>query len=573
MRQSGEGTQISHVLEAPGDPQWSPDGKWVGFTMFVPKAAKWDIDLPAPPEGANWTPAPRYVDRLHFRQDREGFQRSGLVHLFVIPADGGTPRDLTPGEWSVGVRFDGLVNGANWSWRADGKTIVVDGLNDADADFRFNESNIFTVDINSGAARGLTPAKGTWTSPLFSPDGSQIAFVGLPSPANDSAYHASALYVMNADGSGLRDLSSKFDRDPEELRWAADGSAIYFTAQDRGSINVHRLALKGCEKGACAVEAITTGAQALSLGSLSKNGIAAITRSAPKEPRDIYRLDLRRMGAPVRLTHTNDATLARIHLGEVEEVWYQSAPGVRVQGWIVKPPGFDAKKTYPLILSIHGGPQAMSDVGFSYAFQNWAANGFVVLYTNPRGSTGYGTAFGNAINHNYPGPDYTDLMAGVDTLIGRGYVDTQNLFVTGCSGGGVLTSWVIGHTTRFAAAAVRCPVIDWISMAGETDIPLFTHGFFEKPFWEQPDMWLKESPLMYVGNVTTPTVLMTGELDRRTPMPQTEEYYVALKMRHVPTALLRFAGEFHGTGSKPSNFMRTQLYVLSWFRKYGKGLN
>ena len=564
---ASDGTPISHLTEAPGDARWSPDGKWVAFTMFVPKPSVWTIDLPAPPEGAKWTAAPRYVDRLHFRQDGEGFQRTGLVHLFVIPADGGTPRDLTPGDWSVGARFDGLVSGASWSWSPDGNTIAVDGLKDADADYRYLDSNIFTIDVNSGAVRLLTPARGSWTSPLFSPDGKHIAFVGIPAPATDSAYHAQSLYLVSPDGSGLRNLSPTFDRDPSELAWSADGSTVYFTAEDRGSINVFAAPLTG------GVKAVTTGVQVLSLGSLAKNGIAAVTRATPLEPADVYRLDLRRAGAPVRLTRVNEDVLGRIKLGAVEEIWYQSAAGVRVQGWIVKPPSFDRTRKYPLILSIHGGPQAMSTPAFNYRFQNLAANGFVVLYTNPRGSTGYGTAFGNAINHQYPGPDYDDLMAGVDSVLGRGYIDPQNLFIMGCSGGGVLTSWVIGHTTRFAAAGVLCPVIDWISMAGQTDIPLFTYSFFERPFWEQPAQWLKQSPLMYVGNVTTPTVLMTGDLDMRTPMPQTEEYYVALKMRKVPTALLRFAGEYHGTGSKPSNFMRTQLYLMSWFRKYGKGLH
>ena len=239
-----------------------------------------------------------------------------------------------------------------------------------------------------------------------------------------------------------------------------------------------------------------------------------------------------------------------------------------MQAWIVKPPDFDAKKKYPLILEIHGGPFAMYNVAFNYMFQNFAANDFLVLYVNPRGSTGYGTEFSNGIDHNYPGPDFDDLMAGVDTTIAKGFVDTSRMYVSGCSGGGVLSSWVIGHTNRFAAAAVRCPVIDWLSMSGNTDIPLFTYSFFKKPFWEDPSDWLAHSSLMSVGNVTTPTLLMTGVLDRRTPMPQTEEYYAALKVRGVPATLLQFEGEYHGTGSKPSNFIRTQLYMMSWFKKY-----
>jgi dipeptidyl aminopeptidase/acylaminoacyl peptidase len=282
----------------------------------------------------------------------------------------------------------------------------------------------------------------------------------------------------------------------------------------------------------------------------------------------VVRLSLRTPKVITRLTAVNDDVLANKRLGAVEEVWYPSTGGARAQGWIVKPPSFNPSKKYPLILEIHGGPHGMYNVGFNYMFQNFAANGYVVLYLNPRGSTGYGTDFGNAIDRAYPSVDYDDLMAGVDTLVGRGYVDVERMYVSGCSGGGVLSSWVIGHTDRFAAAAVRCPVIDWISMAGETDIPLFTYNFFDAPFWEKPEQWLKQSSLMYVGKVTTPTVIMTGELDLRTPIPQTEEYYSALKYRKVPTVMLRFSGEYHGTASKPTNFMRTQLYMMSWFQKY-----
>jgi dipeptidyl aminopeptidase/acylaminoacyl peptidase len=239
-----------------------------------------------------------------------------------------------------------------------------------------------------------------------------------------------------------------------------------------------------------------------------------------------------------------------------------------VQGWIVKPPNFDASRKYPMIMEIHGGPHGMYNVAFNYMYQNFAANGYVVLYTNPRGSTGYGSAFGNAIHLRYPGVDYDDLMAGVDSLVNRGYIDTRSMYVGGCSGGGVLSSWVIGKTNRFAAAAVRCPVMNWMSFAGTTDVPYFTHQWFEKPFWEDPTRWLEQSPLMYVGKIQTPTLIMTGELDLRTPMAQSEEFYVALKMRGVPTSLLRFQNEFHGTSSRPSNFMRTQLYMMSWYRKY-----
>jgi dipeptidyl aminopeptidase/acylaminoacyl peptidase len=221
------------------------------------------------------------------------------------------------------------------------------------------------------------------------------------------------------------------------------------------------------------------------------------------------------------------------------------------------------------MLSIHGGPHSMYNVGFNFAWQEHAANDYVVLYTNPRGSTGYGSEFGNAIKNAYPGKDFDDLMRGVDEVVARGYVDTDNLFVYGCSGGGVLTSWIVGHTDRFAAASANCPVTNWFSFVGTTDGPNWYRNFEKHP-WEDPSEHLRRSPIMYVGNVRTPTMLMTGVNDLRTPITQTEEFYQALKVRKIPTAMVRFNDEWHGTSSKPSNFIRTQLYLRDWFTKHAR---
>jgi dipeptidyl aminopeptidase/acylaminoacyl peptidase len=221
------------------------------------------------------------------------------------------------------------------------------------------------------------------------------------------------------------------------------------------------------------------------------------------------------------------------------------------------------------MLSIHGGPHSMYNVAFNFGWQEHAANGYVVLYTNPRGSTGYGSAFGNAIKRAYPGKDYDDLMAGVDAVIAKGYVDTQNMFVYGCSGGGVLTAWIVGKTDRFAAASANCPVTNWLSFVGTTDGASWYRNFDKLP-WEDPSEHLRRSPLMLVGNVKTPTMLMTGVNDLRTPISQTEEYYEALKVRKVPTAMIRFNDEWHGTSSKPSNFARTQLYLREWFTRHAR---
>ncbi len=560
MDAEGAVTQVTRVEETPADARWSPDGKAISFALLVPDSTLWKISMPQAPPGAKWTAAPRVVDDLHYRQDRVGFMKQGFTHLFLVPAEGGTPRQLTAGHWNVGARFDGLSGRVGYDWTPDGKTLVFDGLRDTTGDAQYRVSRIYALDVATGAIRTLVSRPGYWADPTVSPDGRTVAFAGADS--SGQTHRTSDLYTIGIDGSGIRDLSRSLDRDPGDLTWAPDGKAIYFTAPDRGAINVHVADLAG------GVRDVTQGAQVVSLASVARTLVAVGVLSDPTHPADVVRLDLRKPQGLARLTHVNDDIVADKRLARTEEIWYGSSGGTRVQGWIVTPPSFTAGKKYPLLLEIHGGPFAMYNVGFSYMFQNFAANGYVVLFVNPRGSTGYGDRFSNGIDHDYPGPDYDDLMAGVDAVIGRGFVDTTRMYVAGCSGGGVLSSWVIGHTTRFAAAAVRCPVIDWIAMAGQTDIPLFTYSFFHQPFWEKPDEWLAHSSLMYVGHVTTPTLLMTGELDRRTPIPQTEEYYAALKMRHVPTVMLRFNDEFHGTGSKPSNFMRTQLYMLSWFEKH-----
>ncbi|MFN2445540.1 MAG: prolyl oligopeptidase family serine peptidase [Vicinamibacterales bacterium] len=558
----GEGapSQVTQVEHAPADIDWSPDGKQLGFTMLVPKTSTWEIPMPKPPEGAHWTKAPAVIDRLHYRQDRKGYTEPGFTHLFVVPSDGGTPRALTSGDWNVGARFDGMSGAVGWDWSPDGRTIVVDGLDRPDADLRYRDSDIFAIDVATASLRKLIAEPGSWATPEISPDGRLVAFTGHAD--TKASYQSAELYVVGFDATGVRKISGTLDRDVGNLQWAADGSGVYFTADDRGTSNVHFAPLSG------AVRSVTTGTHMLSLSGPPAKDTAVGVRSAPHLPPDVVRFNLSQPGTPTQITRLNEDLLAGVTLGEVEEIRYDSTGGAKVQGWIVKPPTFEKTKQYPLVLEIHGGPHGMYNVAFNFMFQSFAAKGYVVLYTNPRGSTGYGSAFGNAIERAYPSVDYDDLMAGVDATLAKGFVDSRNMFVGGCSGGGVLSSWVIGHTDRFAAAAVRCPVTNWLSFQGHTDIPFFTANFFDAPFWEKPEQWLKQSPLMYVGNVKTPTLLMTGVLDMRTPMPQTEEYYTALKMRGVPTKLLRFEGEYHGTSSKPSNFMRTILYMDEWYKEH-----
>lgn len=553
MDAEGGTTQISHLTDTPSALEWSPDGRTIAFNMNVPVHDTWRIAMPTPPKGAKWIDPPKVVTRLNYRSDRIGYTDDYFRHIFVIPADGGTAHQVSKGDWNYSA--------ANFS--ADSKWLVYSGLFEPNAEMAYRKSNVYVANVETGATKQLTHRNGTSAQPLFSPDGKTIAFISADS-GDHSAWAESKLYMMNADGSNVHLASGDLDRPITGVIWAPDNSGVYFNVESSGSKNMYFASTAG------QFHPVTSGAQVLTVSDVGKNGLVVGVRSTPIKPNDVVSFKLPRSGTTstfTQLTAVNDDVLSGKDLAQTEEIWYTSKDGLKIQGWVVKPPGFDPAKKYPLILDIHGGPQAMYNVGFSFARQDDAAAGYVTLYTNPRGSTGYGAKFTNEIKNAYPDKDFDDLMAGVDTVVGRGYIDQKNMFVTGCSGGGVLTAWTVGHTNRFAAAAARCPVIDWISFVGETDGASW-YGNFEKPFWEDPSEYLRRSPIMYVGNVKTPTMLMTGVLDLRTPIPQIEEFYRALKEHGTPTVMIRMNNEYHGTSSTPSNFLRTQLYLRSWFEKY-----
>jgi dipeptidyl aminopeptidase/acylaminoacyl peptidase len=552
MDAEGATTQITRLEQSPSNIAWAPDGKSIAFTMLVPRRDTWPIRMPARPEGARWTEAPRIVESLTYRQDRQGFVDQGLDQIYVVPAEGGTERRITDGQYDYGGAF---------SFTPDGREVVFSAGRGQNWEREYRQTEVYALNVATGGIRPITSRSGPDTSPTVSPDGRWIAYLGYDYTTD--TYIDNELYVVGLNGTGQRHMTPKFDRSPDNLTWAPDSSGIYFTADDSGSRNLHLAPLDG------PISMVTKGVHLVSLSDVNKSGQAVGTLTSFHKPGDIISFSLSNPGVLKQLTHVNDDVLSEVKLGEVEELWYTSVDNFRIQGWLIKPPDFDPAKKYPLMLSIHGGPHSMYGVGFNFAWQEHAANGYLVLYTNPRGSTGYGSAFGNAIKYAYPGKDFDDLMKGVDAAIAKGSVDTRNLFVYGCSGGGVLTAWVVGHTNRFAAAASQCPVINWISFVGNVDgNPLRWYDDFEKFPWEDPSEHLRRSPLMYVGNVKTPTMLMTGVLDMRTPISQTEEFYQALKAVGVPTAMLRFNGEYHGTSSRPSNFLRTQLYLRYWFEKY-----
>jgi len=501
------------------------------------------------------------VEDVRWRGDGQGILPRGFHHLFVVPADGGNPRQVTRGDFH---------HRGTLAWTADSAGLVFSANREPDWERSPVDSELHLVDIASGEVRTLTSREGPDGSPAVSPDGKWVAYTGFDDRRN--GHEIGRLSILSLDGGEPRMLLADLDRSVENPRWDPSGEAIWFQYDDQGRTKVARVTLKD----ELAVLVSDLGGTSLGRpypgGSFSLGGgRIAYTRTAPARPADVAVVAA---GAePVTLTALNEDLLGHRTLGAVEELWTESShDGLRVQGWLVKPPDYVDGQQYPLLLEIHGGPYANYGERFSAEMQLYAAAGYLVLYTNPRGSTSYGEAFAAEIHGAYPGNDYHDLMSLVDAAIARGDVDAERLFVTGGSGGGVLTAWCVAQTDRFAAAVVAKPVINWFSHTLTADSAVyFTRNWFTAMPWEDPEQYWLRSPISRVADIDTPTMLLTGEDDWRTPMAESEQLYQALALRGVPTALVRFPGASHSIASKPSRLTAKVAYVLAWFTRHDPG--
>jgi acylaminoacyl-peptidase len=562
---SGQMSRITNLQQPPAGIVWSPDGRQLAFTNLVPKAAARVAEVPGAPPGATWAEPARVTDDLVYRFNGPGYLTPGYVHLFVVPAEGGTPRQISSGDYQHG----GVFRASEAVWSPDGRFLIMSANRRDDWEAEPLDTEVWEFSVADGSARALTDRRGPDGGPVVSPDGRRIAYVGFDD--RYQGYQVSKLYVMNRDGSGSRLVSAALDRDVQNPRWAADGSGLFFQVDDQGNTRIAFHPLNGAPRTLAANVGGTGSAYSGGSYTVSADGTVAFTTSTPSLPADVAVL---RPGAtgPRVVTSVNADVLAARRLGAVEEIRYASSrDGREIQGWIVKPPDFDPSRKYPLIIEIHGGPFANYGDRFDYEKQMMAARGFVVLYTNPRGSTSYGEEFGNLIHHAYPGDDFFDLDSGVDAVVAKGYVDPTRLFVTGGSGGGVLTSWMIGRTDRFAAAATVYPVINWTSFVLTADIGNWTAKYwFPGLPWDHAENYESRSLLSVVKNVKTPTLVMVGEEDYRTPVSESEQYYQALKLLGVEAAMVRMPGEPHGIRRRPSHWMAKIESILGWFDRSRK---
>ena len=557
---SGQTVRVTGLPDSPQALAWSPDDRRIAYLMTVPDDGPKLGSAPEKPEGANWAKPLEIIDKVTYRTDEGGYVKPGFDKIFMVDSDGGAPRQLTFGAYHDGAP----------EWTPDGRALVFSALRNADWELAGRNSELYRLDLSSGAVTQLTNRNGPDGAPEVSPDGRSIAYLGFDD--TPKAFIQSHIYVMPANGGAPRLVAPNLDRDVNQIEWSADGRALYAAYEENGSVTVSRIGLDG------SVRPITHdvgggGYDRPYAGggfSVARNGTVAFTTTPVERPADVA---ISTGGAARQLTHLNDLTLAAKRLASMRTIDVTAPDGGRVPSWIMLPPTWQPGQRVPMILEIHGGPYSSYGPHFSTDYQLYAASGYAVLFTNPRGSTGYGQAFADGIDKTYPDSDFSDLMASVDAAVAQGYADPNNLFVTGGSGGGILTAWIVGKTDRFKAAAAQKPVINWTSMALTSDgVPFFGRYWMGKEPWEDYQSYWARSPLSQMANVKTPTLVVVGANDYRTPVSEAEQFYAALKLRHVPTALVKVPDASHGgIAARPSQSAAKAAAIIAWFDKYRTG--
>jgi len=556
---TGQIAKLSQLEMSPGNITWSPDGKLIAFTMFKSEKLPVVIKMPQKPKGANWAKPARITNRLKHEADGRGYLKPGFTHIYTIPSQGGTPEQITSGNYN---------HTGTLSFSPDSKSIYFSANRVEDWEYDFRNSEVYNVDIYTKLIKVLTSQKGPDFSPKVSPNGKKIAFLGFKD--NVQTHQNRVLYLMNSSGKNRTTISGNFDNSISNIVWDSLGNGLYFTYDEKGNSKVDYISLNGKVTKLADNLGGTTIGRPYASGSFSvaKNGTIVYTHTRPEYPSELAVIKDKKSSKLI--TNLNEDLLSRKVLGKTEEVWYTSSfDGRKIQGWLVKPPFYDSRKKYPLLVENHGGPILNYGDRFTSEIQLYAAGGYVVFYPNPRGSTSYGEEFANLLYNNYPGQDYNDVMDGVDYLVKKGIVDNNKLFVTGGSAGGIMTAWMIGKNKRFKAAVVVKPVMNWISKTLVADNYFgYANSRYPGQPWENFETYWKFSPLSLVGNISTPTMVMVGMNDLRTPPSEAKQLYHALKLRKIETVLVEIPGASHGIAKKPSNLISKVAHVLAWLNKY-----
>ncbi len=552
-------SRLTQLDRSPRGLSWSPDGTQIAFSKLVPESEPKLVSPPKKPKGAKWAPHPRVITRLKHESDGSGYIEPGFSHLFVIPAEGGTARQITKGD---------LHHRGTPVWAKNGESFIISSNLNDNWEYDWRNSEIYQIQLSDGTSKALTNRKGPDHSPALSPDGNRILYLGYDDKVQ--TYQNTKVFIMNFDGTGKKEIKTGLDLSISNPSWNTDGKGFYFQYDEKGNTKIGYSSISGKTREVAKDLGGTSIGRPYGGGNYSQSGVYTIvyTHTTPYHPSELAIVGSD--GQTSLLTDLNSDILGHRSLGKVEEIWYKSSVGnLDIQGWIVYPPDFDPSKKYPLILENHGGPIANYGDRFSPEMQLYASAGYVVFYPNPRGSTGYGEEFGNLLYHNYPGDDYHDVMSGVEAMIQKGYIAENQLFVTGGSAGGIMTAWIIGKNNRFRAAAVVKPVMNWVSKTLTADNYYgYANSRYPGQPWENIETYMKFSPVSLVGNIETPTLVMVGTADLRTPLSEAKQLYHALKIRKIETALVEIPGSYHFISNKPSQLITKIDHILAWFALY-----
>ncbi len=575
----GEARPLTDLPKGAGGPVWSPDGRTIAFSSTTVSK-----DFDKKKDGEEKSDV-RVITKAVYRFNGTGYlepDRPGHIWTVDVPK--------TPGEAQKAKQItSGQFSENDVVWSRDGSEIYFTSRRVLEPYYETPHADLYVVKASGGDSTKITSLDGPIQQMALSPDGTRMAFNGAIDLGKDGvqrSYSQPDLFITSLQpGSTPKNLTANYDYDiaggvggdqapprgnaPSKPFWSKDGRFIYVVAAEEGRSNLKRI---DAETGK--VEPVTNGDHEVFAYSATPDASQAVLLiSSTTNIGDLHALDVASHGLR-RLTNINQDLFSKLNLTEPAMIWYNSFDGKRIQAWVQRPPDFQEGKKYPMIINIHGGPHAAYGYTFDHEIQWMAAKGYVVLYPNPRGSTTYGQDFGNIIQYHYPGDDFKDLMAGVDDLIKRGWVDPDRLGVTGGSGGGLLTNWVIGHTQRFKAAVAQRDIADWSDFWYTADFTLFTPNWFRGAPWEQEADFKARSPITYIQQMNTPLMLIEGEADYRTPPAAGgEQMFRALKYRKIPTVMVRFPSESHelSRSGVPKHRVERLQHIVAWFDKYLQG--
>ncbi|MCI0440816.1 MAG: S9 family peptidase [Chloroflexi bacterium] len=570
----GEAWQLTKLDEGGiGAPQWSPDGRRIALT-FRPTHPDWTEKAGKEREEKGLSNPPRIITRLFYRMDGEGFLDT-RQHLWTCDAETGEAKQLTSGEYDSG----------NPAWSPDGKRLAFTSNRSADPEMRPYEIDIWLMPSEGGELRRVPTPIGSKRSLVWSPDGKRIAYVGYAVGEDPWGIHNDRLWVVGVENGDARCLTESLDRAVGNVTlgdarvmfggsppaWSKDGERLFFQVSDKGSAHLYTVSPSDARP-----IALTKGAiDVLGFSVDAKAAAFILLIDQPSQPPEVFSGSLDAEGFALRpLTMLNAPILDGLTLSEPEEVWFSSSDGTEIQGWVMKPPDFEAGRKYPFLLSIHGGPHAQYGNVFFHEFQMLAARGYVVMYANPRGSFGREEEFAACIRGDWGNLDYDDVMAAADFAETLPYVDTERMAVMGGSYGGYMTNWIVGHTGRFRCAITDRSVSNLHADFGTVDWPEHVDGYWPGDAWDRPESMWEMSPLKYAASISTPLLILHSEGDLRCPIHHAEQLYVALKLLKREVAFIRYPQETNHSMSRtgPPDLRLDRLgRMTEWLDKHLKG--